>query len=152
MYLGSRIDAKGLHTTDSKLRAITQALPPQCPGIEIILGSSRLQWEVHAQPGHYLSPTHQVATARTAMGVVCWACARAFNCVKEVLTSFKVLTHFNPTLSIVSRPFPSCSCSMFVVVGHVTYSNNLCVLVRNWVEGNTSTWECRWFLPLWRLK
>lgn len=65
------VDAKGLHATDSKLRAITQALPPQCPGIEIILGSSRLQWEVHAQPGHYLSPTQQVATAQTAMGSVC---------------------------------------------------------------------------------
>ena len=65
-YLGHQIDAEGLHTTDSKLAAVTQA---PTPGIEIIFGPTQLLWEIHSQPRHYPAPPQPVAASWTPVEV-----------------------------------------------------------------------------------
>ena len=49
-YLGHRIDAEGLHTTDDKVRAITEALVPNnAQELRSFLGL-KLLWAFYPQP------------------------------------------------------------------------------------------------------
>ena len=74
-YLGHRIDAKGLHTTSGKLEAICEAPTPQnVTQLQFFSATPELQWQVHSQFGHPVTPSQQSLATRCALEMVRWVC------------------------------------------------------------------------------
>ena len=96
-YLGYKIDAQGLHATDSKLKAITEA--PQPTNVhELRAFLSLLNYYGRFLPNHAML-THPLN------GLLCkdtlwkWTAA-AFQQIKDTLVSSNCVTHYNPTLPL----------------------------------------------------
>ena len=89
-YLGHLIDAKGLHTTDSKLRAITEAPPPTCvQELRAFLGLLNYY-------GRFIP--NRATLSQPLNNLLCNA--KAFKLIKDTLVSSTFLTHYNPVLSL----------------------------------------------------
>ncbi len=96
-YLGHVIDAKGLHTSPSKITAIVDARPPQnvsqlrsFPGLLDYCGCFIPNIASLLQPLHEL--LRQDKTWKWTA-----SCQETFQKSQDVLTASEVLTHFNPT-------------------------------------------------------
>ena len=99
-YLGYHVDARGLHTMPSKLDAITHAPEPQNV-TQLRSFFSLLNYYRKFIP-NLATLIHQLN--RLLCKDVRWKCdsecAQAFAEAKQVLTSSKVLVHYDPSLPI----------------------------------------------------
>ena len=99
-YLGHRIDAKGLHTTDNKLKVIAEAPEPEnVQELRAFLGL----WNYY---GRFIP--NRATLTQPLNNLLCkgnqwrWTekCTRAFKQAKNVLTSSTFVTHYNPVLPL----------------------------------------------------
>ena len=100
MYLGHCIDAQGLYTTDSKLIAITEAPNPKnVQELRSFLGLLNYYGKFIPNLATILHPLNQLLRHGHRWE---WTadCTQAFKHAKDMLTSSKVLAHFDPTLPI----------------------------------------------------
>ena len=99
-YLGHRIDAKGLHTTDGKLQAILQAPTPRnVTELRSFLGLVNYYGKFIPNLATTLHPLNQLLHRDQRWR---WnkECAAAFQAAKEGVTSSRVLVHYNLNLPI----------------------------------------------------
>ena len=99
-YLGHRIDAEGIHATDSKLKAITEApAPKNIQELRSFLGLLNYYGRFIPNLSSILQPLNELLRQDTQWK---WsdACKRAFKLAKEKVVSPNVLVHYDPTLSI----------------------------------------------------
>lgn len=99
-YLGYRIDAHSLHAIPYKLEAITHASEPQnVVQLRSFLGLLNYYGKFIPNLATPIHPLNQLLHED-----VTWKwdseCAQAFAMAKQVLTSSKVLVHYDPTLPI----------------------------------------------------
>ena len=97
-YLGHRIDATGLHTTSSKVEAITQAPRPRnVQELRSFLGLLHYYGKFLPSLATLLQPLNSLLKAGHK-----WAwtkeCAQAFEAAKKLLASAPVLAHYDPSL------------------------------------------------------
>ena len=99
-YLGYRIDEKGLHATDEKLQAITQAPPPKnVQELRSFLGLINYYGRFIPNSASILHPLNQLLHKQTKW---VWSkeCERSFKLAKEKLVSTEVLAHYDPALEL----------------------------------------------------
>ena len=99
-YLGHRVDADGLHTTDSKLRAITQAPTPQnVQELRSFFGLLNYYGKFIPNLATILHPLNTLLQKGRRWQ---WTaeCTKAFASVKAKLTSSQILAHFDQSLPI----------------------------------------------------
>ena len=99
-FLGHRVDAEGIHTTEDKLRAIVQApAPKNINELRSFLGLINYYGKFIPNAATILNPLNNLLHKDTKWK---WSkeCQSSFNLAKEKLTSSKVLTHYTPSLPI----------------------------------------------------
>lgn len=100
-YLGHRIDAEGIHPTDDKVKAINEApIPSTKKELQAYLGMLNYYGRYLPNISTVLAPLHHLLCKD-----VQWKWdeqqTTAFNKSKELLTSEKVLTHYDPSKDLV---------------------------------------------------
>ena len=99
-YLGHRIDAEGLHTTDDKLKAIMKAPPPKnVTELRSFLGLINYYGRFIQNLSSLLHPLNNLLCQDTPWK---WSqeCAEAFHLANEKIVSPNVLVHYDPSLPI----------------------------------------------------
>ena len=99
-YLGHRIDAEGLHTTQGKLAAIREAPTPQnVTQLRSFLGLLNYYGKFIANLSTLLHPLNRLLQEGVPWR---WSgeCAQAFRRAKEALVSSNVLAHYDPQLPL----------------------------------------------------
>ena len=99
-YLGHHIDAQGVHTSTSKVEAITRALSPKnVTELRSFLGMVNYYRKFLHNLSTQLHPLHALLKHSTKWH---WSdeCDRAFKQVKRKLSEVPVLMHYNPELPI----------------------------------------------------
>ena len=99
-YLGYHVDAQGLHTMSSKLDAIIHAPEPQnVTQLRSFLGLLNYYGKFIPNLATLIHPLNHLLRKDVKWK---WTagCAKAFAEAKQVLTSSKVLVHYDPTLPI----------------------------------------------------
>ncbi|XP_066511013.1 uncharacterized protein K02A2.6 [Hoplias malabaricus] len=99
-YLGHVIDADGLHTAPSKLKAILDApVPENVSQLRSFLGLLNYYGRFIPQLATLLKPMYELLCDGKTWK---WSkeCDRAFNKAKAALTNETVLTHFDPSLPL----------------------------------------------------
>uniref|UniRef100_A0A8C6SMM6 ribonuclease H n=1 Tax=Neogobius melanostomus TaxID=47308 RepID=A0A8C6SMM6_9GOBI len=99
-YLGHVIDAKGLHTSPSKITAIVDAPPPEnVSQLRSFLGLLNYYGRFIPNLASLLQPLHELLCQDKKWK---WTndCQKSFQRAKDALTTSEVLTHFNPSLPI----------------------------------------------------
>ena len=99
-YLRHLVDADGLHATDDKLKAITEARAPKnLPELRSFLGLLNYYGRFIPKLSTIVHPLNQLQCRDTPWR---WsaACQEAFAAAKRQLTSSKVLVHYDVTLPI----------------------------------------------------
>nr|XP_061833859.1 uncharacterized protein K02A2.6-like [Nerophis lumbriciformis] len=99
-YLGHVIDARGLHTAPSKVRAIVDAPPPEnVSQLRSFLGLLNYYGRFIPNLSSRLKPLHDLLCQGKKWN---WsgACQEVFQKTKETLVTSGVLTHFDPSLPI----------------------------------------------------
>nr|XP_061786525.1 uncharacterized protein K02A2.6-like [Nerophis lumbriciformis] len=100
VYLGHVIDARGLHTAPSKVRAIVDAPPPEnVSQLRSFLGLLNYYGRFIPNLSSRLKPLHDLLCQGKKWN---WsgACQEVFQKTKETLVTSGVLTHFDPSLPI----------------------------------------------------
>ena len=97
-YLGHLVDAKGLHATLSKVKALIEAPAPR-DELRAFLGLLNYYSKFFNNLSHLLHPLNNLLRKGQKWE---WttACAAAFNEAKQALVSSKVLVHYDPDLPI----------------------------------------------------
>ena len=100
-YLGYKINADGLHPFPEKARAIKKAPKPKnTTELKAYLGLIMHLRLLSSLPVHWLSPLYRLFRQD-----VCWHCTSKQQCAftrsKQLLTSAKVLVHYDPKLNWV---------------------------------------------------
>ena len=98
--MGHKIDAKGLHATESKLQAIKQAPAPRnVLELRSFLGLVNYYGRFVPNLSTLLHPLHQLLRQEIPRK---WSseCQRAFQAAKDKLASSEVLIHYNPALPL----------------------------------------------------
>ena len=99
-YLGHRIDANGLHTTQNKVEAITQVpAPTNLHELRAFLGLLHYYGKFHPDLATLLHPLNELLKSGVPW-VWSKACERAFQLTKMLLVGAPVLAHYNPSLPI----------------------------------------------------
>ena len=99
-FLGHRVDADGIHTTEDKLQAIVQApAPKNVHELRSFLGLINYYGKFIPNAVAILQPLNNLLR-KEAKWKWLKECQKSFNLAKEKLTSAKVLTHYTPTLPI----------------------------------------------------
>jgi len=99
-YLGHQVDADGLHATDDKLKAITEApSPKKLSALRSFLGLLNYYGRFISNLSTIIHSLNQLQRKDTPCS---WleACQEAFETAKSQLVSSKVLVHYDPTLPI----------------------------------------------------
>ncbi|XP_061745073.1 uncharacterized protein K02A2.6-like [Nerophis ophidion] len=114
-YLGHVIDARGLHTAPSKVRAIVDAPPPE--SVSSFLGLLNYYGRFIPNLSSMLKPLHDLLCQGKKWN---WsdACQEVFQKTKETLVTLGVVTHFDPSLPIQL----ACDASMYgvgAVISHL---------------------------------
>ena len=99
-YLGYRIDAKGIHPTQAKVKAIKDACAPKnMSELKAYLGMLTYYSKFLPNLATVLTPLYLLLQKNTS-----WAWetthAKAFQQSKDMLTSSSVLTHYNSDLEL----------------------------------------------------
>ncbi len=96
-YLGHRI---GLHATESKLRAISEAPKPRSvQELRSFLGLLNYYGQFISNLASLIHPLHKLLCKSVQWN---WSqsCSKAFKLAKEALVSSNVLVHYNPSLPL----------------------------------------------------
>ena len=99
-YLGHRIDADGLHTLSSKVKAIQDAPQPQnVQELRSFLGLLHYYGKFLPNLATLLHPLNALLKTQSKWS---WStkCSDAFKAAKELLVTAPVLAHYNPSLPI----------------------------------------------------
>ena len=99
-YLGHRIDSEGIHATDSKLEAITNAPPPKnVQELRSFLGLLNYYCKFIPNLATLIHPLNDLLCKDRKWK---WSkeCDESFRLAKEKLTSPNLLVHYDPTLPI----------------------------------------------------
>ena len=99
-FLGHRIDADGIHTTEVKLKAILQAPAPRnVQELRSFLGLINYYGKFLPNAATVLNPLNHLLHKDVKWK---WSkeCQASFELAKKTLTSSKVLTHYDPKLPI----------------------------------------------------
>ena len=99
-YLGHRIDANGLHTLSSKVKAIQDAPQPQnVQELRSFLGLLHYYGKFLPNLATLLHPLNALLKTQSKWS---WStkCSDAFKAAKELLVTAPVLAHYNPSLPI----------------------------------------------------
>ena len=99
-YLGHHIDAAGLHTTDSKVRAVKEApCPRNVRELRSFLGLLHYYGRFLPNLADLLQPLNQLLQANSRWR---WtqACKQAFERAKQLLMTAPVLAHYDPMLPL----------------------------------------------------
>ena len=99
-YLGHCINSEGVHTSDSKVKAIVEAPAPRnVTELRSFLGLVNYYGKFVPNLASLLHPLHQLLRAETRW---IWTkeCQRSFDNAKARLVAAPVLTHFDPKLPI----------------------------------------------------
>ena len=117
-YLGYQIDAEGVHPTQDKLEAILNApVPNNVSELRSFLGLLNYYGKFIPNLATMIHPLNNLLK-----GTVKWSwtadCAQAFDATKRLLTSSKVLVHFNPKWPITLACDASCY-GVGAVISHV---------------------------------
>ena len=119
-FCGHRIDAAGLHMTPSKITAVVEVPNPQdISQLRAFLGLVNYYNRFLPNLASVLVPLHKLLQKKTKWH---WAtdCERAFQEVKQMIASERVLTHFNPDVPLLV----SCDASPYglgAVLSHVCH-------------------------------
>ena len=117
-FCGHRIDAAGLHKTPSKIMAVVEAPNPQdISQLRAFLGLVNYYNRFLPNLASVLVPLHTLLQKKTKWY---WStdCERAFQEMKQMIASERVLAHFNPDLPLLV----SCDASPYglgAVLSHV---------------------------------
>lgn len=99
-FLGHRIDAQGIHATSEKIAAINRAPAPRnVTELRSLLGLINYYGKFIPNLSTLLHPLNSLLQRGQKWN---WSaeCGEAFNRAKEVLTSSRVLVHYDPSLPI----------------------------------------------------
>ena len=100
-YLGHRISADGLQPTDSKIKALKDApIPSNVSQLKAFLGLLNYYGKFVPKLSTLLAPLHRLLQ-KTATWTWGPDQQQAFDRVKEVLTSDRVLAHYDPSLPLI---------------------------------------------------
>ena len=95
-YFGHRVDSKGLHTTDSKLKTIFDAPPPRnAQELQAFLGLLNYYGQFIPNWASLTQPLNSLLCKDSH-----WKWTKAFQHIKDVLVSFTFVTHYNPCLPL----------------------------------------------------
>ena len=100
-YLGHTVNAKGIQPTAEKVQAIRDMRAPKdLHELRVLLGMVNYYGKFLPDLATLLSPWYNLLTKEAKF---CWsdACAKALTKIKELLTSEKLLVHFDPKKKIV---------------------------------------------------
>ena len=100
-YLGHRVDAQGVHTSEKKVKAIVDAPTPRnLAELRSFLGMLNFYTKFLPNLSSLLHPLHQLLKAGQHWQ---WSedCDRAFTAAKQKLAEAPVLAHYNPSLPLV---------------------------------------------------
>lgn len=99
-YLGFDIDKEGLHTSKDKISAIENApTPNNITQLKSFLGFVQYYAKFVPNLAMVLHPLYNLLKANTVWNWTC-DCDEAFKNIKGILTSARVLVHFNPDLPV----------------------------------------------------
>ena len=99
-YLGHRIDAHGLHATEDKLKAISEAPEPSnVQELRAFLGLLNYYGRLIPNRASLTRPLNRLLSKDCLWH---WSkeCTKAFELAKKTLLSSSVLTHYNPSLPL----------------------------------------------------
>lgn len=99
-YLGHVIDKDGLHKDADKVKAITEAPEPSNQTqVKALVGLVNYYSKFAPNLAHLLHPIYQLLRKNVKFN---WnpECKAAFNEIKSIMASERVLTHYNPKLPI----------------------------------------------------
>ena len=117
-YLGHRIDAKGLHTTDDKVKAVQNApVPKNVQELRSFLGLIHYYGKFLPNLSTLLHPLNTLLQTNSSWE---WTqqCSEAFVGAKKLLCSAPVLAHYNPSLPLKLAGDAS-SYGLGAVISHV---------------------------------
>nr|XP_012218140.1 PREDICTED: uncharacterized protein K02A2.6-like [Linepithema humile] len=100
-FLGFRIDAEGVHPTNEKVRAIKEAAPPRNrTELESFLGLMNFYERFMPNKASVAGPLYELLSKKTTW---VWGSRQeqAFQQSKELLTTDRVLTHYDQTLPLL---------------------------------------------------
>jgi len=100
-YLGHRIDAEGIHPTDEKIKAITEAKKPtDKPELKSLLGLINYYAKFFSGLSTKLAPLNRMLRDDVEFE---WSreCQEALEVVQTELTSDRVLVHYDPSKPLV---------------------------------------------------
>ena len=100
-FLGHRIDAEGLHPLESKIEAMVKVPPPKnVAELKSFLGMVNYYAKFLPNLSTTISPLYTLLKKNSRWQ---WTeeCSQAFLAAKGMLTSSKVLAHYNPKLSLI---------------------------------------------------
>ena len=100
-YLGHRVDAQGIHTSEKKVKAILDAPTPRnLPELRSFLGMLNFYTKFLPNLSSTLQPLHQLLRAGQQWQ---WStdCDHAFRSAKQSLAKAPVLCHYDPSLPLV---------------------------------------------------
>ena len=99
-YLGHQVDSKGLHTTDSKLKAIVDAPPPRnAQELRAFLGLLNYYGRFIPNRASLTQPLNSLL-CKDAHWKWTKDCTKAFQHIKDVLVSSTFVTHYDPSLPL----------------------------------------------------
>ena len=100
-YLGHKIDSQGLHPTEDKIKAVKNAPTPQnVTQLRLFLGLVNYYGKFLPNLATHLAPLHTLLSNKVQWH---WSktCESAFNTVKSMLHSDKVLVHYDPQKTLI---------------------------------------------------
>ena len=106
-FLGHRIDAEGLHPLESKIEAMVKVPQPKnVAELKSFLGMVNYYAKFLPNLSTTISPLYTLLKKNSRWQ---WSkeCSQAFLAAKGMLTSSKVLAHYNPKLSLRLATDPS---------------------------------------------
>ena len=115
-YLGYKVDCDGIHPLQEKVKAVKDAPKPKCDGTQIVFGSSDILFTDSTKYGYHVgTPVPFMKSNATWKWDI--QDRQAFEAAKSLLTSKKVLVHFDSSLDLLLACDVS-ACGLGAVLSH----------------------------------
>lgn len=122
-YLGHKFDEKGVHATDKHIKAIQDAPPPKdATALKSFLGLVTFHLKFIPKASEILYPLYQLGK-KDVKFIWTKSCQKAFEKIKNILTSEPVLAHFDPSLPLQLTVDASAK-AVGAVLSHIDDKNN----------------------------